>query len=101
MRRTAAGRKVDTAIPTEQEPAMSTDFTPDGTTPETALAPVPPRHRGHHRGRTTVVLSGVVAAAVAAAVGIGQLDKPAAKTQNASTSASDGSSSVSSPSTTS
>ena len=46
-----------------------------------ADAGLPPRHR-RRRGRSTLVLTGV-AAAVAAAVAIGQLDKPAAKAQNA------------------
>lgn len=54
--------------------------TPDDTTPDDAAAVSPPRHRCR-RGRSTVVLTGV-AAVVAAAVAIGQLDKPAAKTQN-------------------
>jgi S1-C subfamily serine protease len=54
--------------------------TPDDTTPDDAAAVSPPRHR-RRRGRSTVVLTGV-AAVVAAAVAIGQLDKPAAKTQN-------------------
>ena len=51
----------------------------DGAAP--ATAGLPPRHR-RRRGRSTLVLTGV-AAAVAAAVAIGQLDKPAAKAQNA------------------
>jgi S1-C subfamily serine protease len=59
---------------------MSADTTPDDTTPDDAAAVSPPRHR-RRRGRSTVVLTGV-AAAVAAAVAIGALDKPAAKTQN-------------------
>jgi S1-C subfamily serine protease len=70
---------------------MSADITPDGTIRNNTAADAaadpattpPPRHR-RHRGRSTVVLTGIVAAAVAGAVGIGQLDKPAAaKTQNA------------------
>lgn len=61
--------------------------TPDGTTPVGTAAGLPPKHR-RRRGRSTVVLSGVVAAAVAGAVGVGQLDKPAAKTQNAAASSS-------------
>jgi S1-C subfamily serine protease len=69
---------------------MSTDITPDDTTPEGttpgAAPALSPRHR-RRRGRSTVVLAGVVAAAVAAAVGVGQLDKPAAKTQNAAANA--------------
>ena len=86
---------------------MSTDATPENTTPQnTAPAPdaaagLPPRHR-RRRGRTTVVLAAVVAAAVAGAVGIGQLDKPAAaKTQNSATTASNSSSSTSSSGTSS
>jgi S1-C subfamily serine protease len=66
------------------------DTTPDDSTPDDAAAVSPPRHR-RRRGRSTVVLTGV-AAVVAAAVAIGQLDKPAAKTQNA---AANGSTSVS------
>ena len=62
---------------------MSADTTPDDTTPDTA--PLPPRRR-RRRGRSTVVLTGV-AAAVAAAIAIGQLDKPAVRTQNAAASA--------------
>jgi len=86
---------------------MSTDATPENTTPQnTAPAPdaaagLPPRHR-RRRGRTTVVLAAVVAAAVAGAVGIGQLDKPAAaKTQNSATTASNSSSGNSSSGTSS
>src|SRR5476649_1967323 len=98
MRHTAAGRKVDEATSTEQEPAMSTETTPDDTTPNDPTpdhaAGLPPRHRRRH-GRTTVVLTGVVAAAVAGAVGFGQFDKPAAKTANAAASASTSASGIS------
>ena len=79
---------------------MSADATPDETTPDGttldggAAAGLPPRHR-RRRGRSTVVLTGV-AAAVAAAVAIGQFDKPAAKTQNAAASAGTSSSGTSS-----
>ncbi|HZV25836.1 MAG TPA: trypsin-like peptidase domain-containing protein [Acidothermaceae bacterium] len=76
--------------------------TPENTTPpNTAPAPDPaavvlPRHR-RHRGRSTAVLAGVVAAAVAGAVGVGQLDRPAAaKTQNAAATPSTSSSGTSS-----
>jgi S1-C subfamily serine protease len=111
MRHTAAGRKVEEATSTEQEPAMSTDATPDDATPNDptpgdptprdAAVGLPPRHR-RRRGRTTVVLAGVVAAAVAGAVGIGQLDKPAAaKTQNAAANTSTSSSGISSSGTSS
>jgi len=75
--------------------------TPENTTPSnTAPAPDPaavvlPRHR-RHRGRSTAVLAGVVAAAVGGAVGVGQLDKPAAaKTQNSAATASTPSSGIS------
>jgi S1-C subfamily serine protease len=85
MRRTAAGRKVGEATSTDWEPAMSADLTPDDSDSIDAAA-TPSRHR-RRRGRSTIVLTGVVAAAVAAAVGVGQLDKPAAaKTQNAAAS---------------
>ena len=79
---------------------MSADITPENTTPpNTAPAPdpaavVPPRHR-RHRGRSTAVLAAVVAAAVAGAVGIGQLDRPAAaKTQSTAAAASNTPSSI-------
>ena len=86
---------------------MSTDITPDNTPPQSeplqgeplqnealqnaAPAPDPsavaPRHR-RHRGRSTAILAGVVAAAVAGGFGVGQLDRPAAaKTQNAAAAA--------------
>jgi S1-C subfamily serine protease len=80
---------------------MSADMTPDNTTPHnTAPAPDPeavvqPRHR-RRQGRATVVLAGVVAAGVAAAVGIGQLDRPA-NTANAATNASTSPSAIASP----
>jgi S1-C subfamily serine protease len=70
---------------------MSAEIPPDNTTPaNTAPAPdpaavVPPRRR-RHPGRSTAVLATVVAAAVAGAVGIGQLTKPAAATQTAASS---------------
>jgi S1-C subfamily serine protease len=83
------------------------DITPDDTTPQnTAPSPdpaaaVPPRHR-RRRGRTTVVVAAVVAVAVAGAVGIGQLDKPAAaKTASAVTNASTSPSGTSSSGTSS
>ena len=75
---------------------MSADSTPDDTTrPDDTTpdaAPLPPRHR-RHRARSAVVLSGV-AAAVAAAVVIGQLSKPAAKAQDAAANAGTSSSGV-------
>jgi S1-C subfamily serine protease len=81
---------------------MSTDTNPDDTTPRnTAPAPNPaavaPQLHHRHRGRAPLVLAGVVAVAVAGAVGIGQLDKPAAaKTASVATNASPSTSGTSS-----
>ena len=93
MRRTAGRRTVGEATSTDWEPAMSADTTPDNTTPDDAAAVSPPRHR-RRRGRSTVVLTGV-AAVVAATVAIGQLGKPAAKTQNAAANGSTSASGIS------